>query len=462
VTPQNLQPYQSVLDTIGWTPLIRLARLAHGIRTPVYGKAEYANPGGSVKDRIGVAIIEGAERSGELKPGGTIVEGTGGNTGVGLAIAAAIKGYRCIFTMPDKMSQEKVRLLKAYGAEVIITPTAVPPDHPEHYIMKAKQIAHDTPGAILANQFYNQLNPEAHYATTGPEIWEQTGGKVTHLVASAGTGGTVSGAGRFLKEKNPAIKVICGDPVGSLYGNYHRTGELGQDGAPYKVEGIGGDKAPTTVWWDVIDDFRTVSDKDAMAMARRLAREEGILAGGSTGVNLCVSLDVARALDDPDACIVTILADTGERYLSKIFNDAWLQENQLLDTPRSTVADLLKRRQGEAPPLVQVAPAAQVRQALNLMSTFGVSQLPVIEDGKCVGSLVEGALMTTALDQPSMLDRAVRDVMEAPFPVVESTLTLDRLAPMLTRETPAALIAEHGKLVGIVSRYDVLQLMIGR
>ncbi len=462
MTPQNLQPYQSVLDTIGWTPLIRLARLAHGIRTPVYGKAEYANPGGSVKDRIGLAIIEGAERSGELKPGGTIVEGTGGNTGVGLAIAAAIKGYRCIFTMPDKMSQEKVRLLKAYGAEVIITPTAVPPDHPEHYIMKAKQIAHDTPGAILANQFYNQLNPEAHYATTGREIWEQTAGKVTHLVASAGTGGTVSGAGKFLKEKNPAIKVICGDPVGSLYASYHRTGELGVDGAPYKVEGIGGDKVPTTIWWDVIDEFRTVTDKDAMAMARRLAREEGILGGGSTGVNLCVSLDVARALDDPGACVVTILADTGERYLSKIFNDAWLQENQLLDTPRSTVADLLKRRPGEAPPLVQVAPSAQVRQALNLMSTFGVSQLPVIEDGQCVGSLVEGALMTTALDEPAMLDRAVRDVMEAPFPIVESTLTLDRLAPMLTRETPAALIANHGEIVGIVSRYDVLQLMIGR
>ena len=462
MTQQNLRPYDSVLDTIGWTPLIRLARLGSGIRTPVFGKAEYANPGGSVKDRIGLAIIAGAERSGELKPGGTIVEGTGGNTGVGLAIAAAIKGYRCIFTMPDKMSQEKVRLLKAYGAEVIITPTAVPPDHPEHYIIKAKQIAHDTPGAILANQFYNQLNPEAHYATTGPEIWEQTSGRITHFVASAGTGGTVSGAGKFLKEKNPAIKVICGDPVGSLYGNYHRTGSIGGDGAPYKVEGVGGDKVPTTVWWDVIDEFRSVSDKDSMVMSRRLAREEGILAGGSTGLNLHVALDVARSVDSADACVVTVLSDTGERYLSKIFNDAWLQENQLLDTPRSTVADLLKRRQGDAPPLVQVAPAAQVRQALNLMSTFGVSQLPVIEDGKCVGSLVEGALMTTALEQPTMLDRAVRDVMEPPFPVVDGALTLDRLAPMLTRESPAALVADHGKLVGIVSRYDVLQLMIGR
>jgi len=462
VTPQNARPYDSVLETIGWTPLIRLSRLGQGIRTPIYGKAEYANPGGSVKDRIGLAIIAAAEASGELKAGGTIVEGTGGNTGVALAIAAAIKGYRCIFTMPDKMSQEKVRLLKAYGAEVLTTPTAVPPDHPEHYIVKAKQIAHDTPGAILANQFYNQVNPEAHYASTGPELWEQTGGKVTHFVAGAGTGGTISGAGRFLKQKNSAIKVICADPVGSLYGQYHRTHELGSDGAPYKVEGVGGDKVPTTLWWDVVDEFRSITDKDSMAMARRLAREEGILSGGSSGMNLCVALDVARALDNPDACVVTILCDTGERYLSKVFNDEWLQENQLLDAPRPTVADLLKRRHAGAPPLVQVAPAAQVRQALNLMSTFGVSQLPVIENGKCVGSLVEASLMTTALEQPTMLDRAVRDVMDAPFPVVEGSLTLDRLAPMLTRETPAALIAEHGKVVGIVSRYDVLQLMIGR
>jgi cystathionine beta-synthase len=452
----------SVLDTIGATPLIRLARLARGIATPLYGKAEYANPGGSVKDRIGMAIIAGAEASGALKPGGTIVEGTSGNTGVGLAIAAAIKGYRCIFTMPDKMSQEKVRLLKAYGAEVVITPTAVPPDHPEQYVMKAKQIVHDTPGAVLANQFYNQLNPEAHYRATGPEIWEQTEGRVTHFVAGAGTGGTVSGVGRYLKEKNPAIRVICGDPVGSLYAGYHRTGELGHDGAPYKVEGIGGDKVPTTVWWDVIDEFRTVGDKVAMAMTRRLAREEGILAGGSTGLNLCVALDVAREVNDANACVVTILADTGERYLSKVFNDAWLQENQLLDTPRQTVADLLKRRATTAPPLVQVAPTAAVRQALNLMSTFGVSQLPVIDHGTCVGSLLESSLMTAALEEPTLLDRAVQDVMDDPFPVVDTTLTLDRLAPMLTRETPAALVRQGDQIIGIVARYDVLQVMIGR
>ena len=458
--PQHLKPYESVLDTVGWTPLIRLARVASGLRTPVYGKAEYVNPGGSVKDRIGLAIIEAAERRGELRPGGTIVEGTSGNTGVGLAIAAALKGYRCVFTMPDKMSQEKVRLLKAYGAEVVITPTAVPPDHPDNYVMKAKQITKDTPGAILANQFYNEINPEAHYATTGPEIWEQTGGRITHLVAGAGTGGTVSGAGKYLKEKNPKVKVIAGDPVGSLYTHYHKTHALG-DGHPYKVEGIGGDKIPSTIWFDSIDEFRQVSDRTSLVMARRLAREEGILAGGSTGLNVALALDLARELDNPEALIVTILCDTGERYLSKVFNDEWMQENQMLEAPRTTVEQLLERRPANAPPLVSVTPAAAVRQALNLMSTWGVSQIPVIEDSRSVGGLVEGTLMTRALAQPSLLDRPVREVMEAPFPEVEANCPTDRLGGMLTRESPAALVRKDGTLIGIVSRYDVLQQLIG-
>jgi cystathionine beta-synthase len=456
------RPYASVLDTIGQTPLIQLGRVGAGLRTPVYGKAEYANPGGSVKDRIGLAIIEAAERDGSLKPGGTIVEGTSGNTGVGLAIAAALKGYRCIFTMPDKMSQEKVRLLKAYGAEVVITPTAVPPDHPENYVMKAKQITHDTPGAILANQFYNQVNPEAHVATTGPEIWEQTRGKVTHFVAGAGTGGTVSGVAKYLKAQNPAIVVIAGDPIGSLYTEYHRTRSMSANGAPYKVEGIGGDKAPTTVWWDLIDEFRQVSDRDAMAMARRLAREEGILVGASAGVNVHLALELARTLDDPNACVVTILCDTGERYLSKVFNDEWLQENQLLETIKPTVGDLLAKRGSAHPALVQLAPAAQVRQAVNLMHTWDVSQIPVIEEGRCVGALNEGTLMTQALEQPALLDRPVREVMEAAYPEVPLSLPVDRLAAMLTRESPAALVRDGGALVGIVTRYDVLQVMIGR
>lgn len=458
--PQHLAPYDSVLETIGWTPLIRLGRVGAGVRTPVYGKAEYANPGGSVKDRIGLAIIEAAERRGELKPGGVIVEGTSGNTGVGLALAAALKGYRCIFTMPDKMSQEKVRLLKAYGAEVVITPTAVPPDHPDNYVMKAKQIVKDTPGAVLANQFYNPVNPEAHYLTTGPEIWQQTGGRVTHFVAGAGTGGTVSGAGKYLKEQNPAIKVIAGDPQGSLYTGYSRTGQIGE-GHPYKVEGIGGDKIPSTILFEYIDEFRQVSDRDAMQMARRMAREEGILVGGSAGLNVALALEVAREVDDPDACVVTILCDTGERYLSKVFNDEWMQENQLLEAPRTTVEQLLLQRRGGPPALVSVAPAAQVRQALNLMSTWGVSQIPVIDNGEPVGGLTENTLMTRALAQPSLLDRPVREVMDAPFPVVDASFTTERLAPMLTRESPAALVQKDGKLIGIVSRYDVLQQLIG-
>ena len=458
--PQHLRPYASVLETVGWTPLIQLARIGSGLRTPIYGKAEYVNPGGSVKDRIGLAIIEDAERKGELRPGGTIVEGTSGNTGVGLAIAAALKGYRCVFTMPDKMSQEKVRLLKAFGAEVVITPTAVPPDHPDNYVMKAKQIVKETPGAVLANQFYNSINPEAHYATMGPEIWEQTGGKVTHLVAGAGTGGTISGAGKFLKEKNPRIRIVAGDPVGSLYTHYHRARTLGS-GHPYKVEGIGGDKIPSTIWFDWIDEFRQVPDRTSLVMARRLAREEGILAGGSTGLNVALSVELARELDDPNAMIVTILCDTGERYLSKVFNDEWMQENQMLEPPRTTVEQLLERRPPTAPPLVSVAPAAAVRQALNLMSTWGVSQIPVVEDGQSVGGLVEASLMTKALAQPALLDRPVREVMESPFPEVDASFATDRLGAMLTRESPAALVRKDGELIGIVSRYDVLQQLIG-
>ena len=460
MTPPHLKAYDSVLPTIGWTPLIRLQRVGAGLRTPIYGKAEYANPGGSVKDRIGLKIIEDAERRGELKPGGTIVEGTSGNTGVGLAVAAALKGYRCIFTMPDKMSQEKVRLLKAYGAEVVITPTAVPPDHPENYINKAKQIVKDTPGAILANQFFNQVNPEAHYETTGPEIWAQTEGRVTHYVAGAGTGGTVSGAGKYLKEKNPKVRVIGGDPQGSLYTGFSRTQSLGE-GYPYKVEGIGGDKIPSTIWFDVIDEFRQVSDRDAFSMARRMAREEGILVGGSAGLNVALAVEIAREIDDPSACIVTILCDTGERYLSKLFNDEWMQENQLLEAPRVTVEELIARRSAGAPSLVSVAPTAAVRQALNLMNTWDVSQIPVLENGTCIGALIENDLMTRALAQPSLLDRPVREVMNPPLPSVEAQTPTDRLAPILTRESPAALVKKDGVLIGIVSRYDVLQQLIG-
>ncbi|MFW5947613.1 MAG: PLP-dependent cysteine synthase family protein, partial [Gemmatimonadota bacterium] len=296
-TPErNVRPYSDVLETVGWTPLIRLNRVTEGVRTPVYGKAEFMNPGGSVKDRIGWAIIEAAERAGELKPGGTVVEGTSGNTGIALALAASIKGYRCIFTIPDKMSQEKVRLLKAFGAQVIVTPTAVPPDHPDDYVMTARRIARETPNAILANQFYNQANPEAHYATTGPEVWRQTDGRVTHFVASAGTGGTISGTGKYLKERNASVRVIGGDPEGSSLAHYWRTGEK-RSGHPYQVEGIGNEKIPETLWTDVIDRYETVGDRDAFRMARRLTREEGLFVGGSAGLIVHLAVELARELD---------------------------------------------------------------------------------------------------------------------------------------------------------------------
>ena len=323
------RPYDDVLQTIGWTPIVRLNRVTDGARTPVYVKAESFNPGGSVKDRIGIAIIEAAEREGLLGPGGTVVEGTSGNTGIGLALAAAVRGYRCVFTIPDKMSEEKIRLLRAFGAEVVVTPT-VEPDHPEYYGTVARRIAAETPGAFFADQFYNPVNPEAHYLTTGPEIWEQTGGRITHFVASPGTGGTISGAGRYLKERTPGVRVIAGDPEGSVFEGYFRTGEVGE-GDAYKVEGIGNDKLSDTLHFDWIDEFRTVDDRTAFEMARRITREEGLLVGGSTGLIVHVAAELAREVDDPEACIVAILCDTGERYLSKVFSDEWLEENELGD-----------------------------------------------------------------------------------------------------------------------------------
>jgi cystathionine beta-synthase len=460
---RNERPYDNVLETIGWTPLIRLHRVTRGIRTPVYGKAEFFNPGGSVKDRIGLPIIERAEREGKLKPGGTIVEGTSGNTGVGLAIAAALRGYKCIFTLPDKMSQEKVRLLKAFGAEVIVTPTAVAPDHPDNYVMMAKRIAEETPNAILANQFYNQANPDAHYATTGPELWEQTEGKITHFVASAGTGGTITGVGRYLKERNPDIKIIAGDPTGSILAEYWRShGEHKIEGSPYKVEGIGQDKVPGTLDMSVIDEYHTVSDRDAFAMSRRLTREEGLFVGGSSGLIAKVALDLARRLDDPDALVVTFLCDTGERYLSKLYSDEWMRENQMLEAEHVTLADMLGRKDTSAPSIVSVAPAAGVRQALNLMALHDVSQLPVMEGDECVGSVVEATLSQRGLETPALLEATVREVMDAPFPSLMSDEAIEFAVKLLSKSTPAVLVLEHGHVEGIVTRSDMLRFMMGR
>ena len=460
---RNRRPYNSVVETIGWTPLIRLNSVTRGIRTPVYAKAEFFNPGGSIKDRIALPMIEKAEREGRLKPGGTIVEGTSGNTGVALAIAAVLRGYKCIFTMPDKMSQEKVRLLKAFGAEVIITPTAVPPDHPDSYVMMAKRIAKETPNAILADQFYNQANPQAHYESTGPELWEQSEGKITHFVAAAGTGGTITGVGRYLKEKNPNIKIIGGDPVGSILADYWKSGGKNlREGVPYKIEGIGQDKLPGTLDMSVLDDYETVGDKEAFAMARRLTREEGLFVGGSSGLIAQVALRVAREVNDPDAFVVTVLCDTGERYLSKLYNEEWMRENQMLDSARVTLMEVLGRKEIETPAIVGTAPGSTVRQALGLMALHDISQLPVMEDQNCVGSVSDWALSQKSLENPKLLDATVSEVMDSPFPMISGDQPVDSVVKMLSKSSPAVLVRSNGTISGIVTRSDMLHYMMSR
>jgi len=460
---RNDRPYNSVIDMIGSTPMIRLNHVTRGVRTPLYAKLEYCNPGGSIKDRIGLPIIERAEKDGSLKPGGVIVEATSGNTGIGLAIAANLRGYRCIFTMPDKMSQEKVRLLKAFGAEVIITPTAVPPDHPDHYLQTAKRIAHDTPGAIFANQFYNDANPEAHFATTGPEIWQQTEGKVTHFVYAAGTGGTITGVGRYLKKQNKNVQVVAGDPVGSILAEMWRTdGKAKTEGVPYKVEGIGQDKIPGTLDMSVIDDFVTVTDKEAFTMARRLTREEGLFVGGSSGLIVHVALQLARKLDDPKAMIVAICPDTGERYLSKLYSDEWMRENQLLEADHTPLGQVLRNKADQKGEIVSVTPGQTVRQALRLMQLHDISQLPVMDNGNCVGSVIDYSMSARALEDSKILDATVSQVMDAPFPMVEDHQPAEAVAKVLSKANPAVLVRSNGRVTGIVTRSDLLSYLMSR
>jgi cystathionine beta-synthase len=354
--------------------------------------------------------------------------------------------------------------LKAFGAEVIITPTAVPPDHPDSYVMMARRIASETPNAILADQFYNQANPDAHYDFTGPELWDQTEGRITHFVAGAGTGGTITGVGRYLKEKNPNVKVIAGDPAGSILADYWRTnGAEMKEGVPYKVEGIGQDKIPGTLDMSVIDDFQTVSDKDSFAMARRLTREEGLFVGGSSGLITHVALQVARRVNNPDALVVTVLCDTGERYLSKVYSDEWMRENQLLDSPRITLRHVLGSKESDgSPAVVSVAPGASVRQALGLMALHDVSQLPVMEGSNCVGSVSDWSLSQKSLENPKLLDSAVSDIMESPFPVVAGDQPVDSVVKLLSKSNPAVLVRENGRVEGIVTRSDMLRFMMSR
>lgn len=437
----------SILDYVGRTPLVRLGRLGEGLAAQVWVKVESLNPGGSVKDRVGIAMIKEAERQGRLRPGGTIIEATAGNTGVGLAMAAAVRGYRCIFVLPDKMSIEKVRLLKAYGAEIVITPTSVPPDSPESYNGVADRLAQEIPGAWRPNQFANLANPEVHYRETGPEIWEQTRGLVTAFVAGVGTGGTISGVGRYLKERNPNVKVVGADPEGSVLS--------GDSPRPWKVEGIGEDFVPKTLNGQVVDEWVRVGDAESFQTARSLATREGILAGGSSGTAVAAALRYARRLG-PDDLIVALCPDTGRNYLSKFFDDAWLADQKLeWNAPRShTVGDLLRTRGARA--LVTLGPDDTVARAVELLQTAGISQLPVLSDGQAVGSIHEVTLARVLHDGADPNQVTLGGVMARPLPQLDTGVHLDEAYRLLLAGNTGVLAVSNGAIVDIITRIDLI------
>jgi cystathionine beta-synthase len=446
--------HKDILDVIGNTPLVRLNRIALGVRPTMLAKLEYLNPGGSVKDRIGIAMLEAAEKGGRIKPGGTIIEGTSGNTGMGLALAAAIKGYRCIFTMPDKMSQEKIDGLRALGAEVIVTPTEVEHDDPRSYHSVAQRLSREIPNSIYPNQYENPANTDAHYNTTGPEIWEQTGGKVTHVVIGVGTGGTITGVARFLKEKNPKIRVIGADPVGSIFAEMFRSGRK-PPVQPYKTEGIGQTELPGNVDFSVIDELYAVPDKNAFLLTRQLARSEGIFAGGSAGSALFAAFKAAEKLTENDVMVI-IIPDSGTRYLSKIYNDNWMRENQFLE-PRITVTagQVVNDKQRRAEQLVWVPLGVTIEQAVNLMREHNISQVPVIEGGEVVGSISETRILDILVSDPVAKLKPVAEYMEKPFPVITEDASVEQIAHNIDHQTPAILVKRDTSF-DIITKSDLI------
>ncbi len=461
--PGEVQAYDNILQLIGNTPLVKMPRLTRGLKPTVLAKLEMLNPGGSVKDRIGIKMVEEAERRGLLRKGGTIVEPTSGNTGVGLAIAAAIKGYKAIFVMPDKMSQEKIALLKAYGAEVVITPTAVPRESPESYYSVAERLAKEIPGGFQPNQYFNPANPRTHYETTGPEIWEQTAGKIDYFVAGVGTGGTISGVAKYLKEMNPKIRIVGVDPEGSLY--------TGDKVRPYKIEGIGEDFIPGTVDLSLIDEWVTVGDRDSFLMARRAVREEGLLIGGSCGTALYGALEVAKNLDE-NKLVVVLLPDSGRSYLSKIYNDAWMRDQGFTERfpshPR--VHDLIHTHPVEAnhdhPTFITVRSDQPVSEAIAELHAHSISQMPVMgENGLgsdklvIVGSIQERTLLDKIFRNPEIVNATVEQVMDAPLPSVEIDEEVENIFPLFNTNAPALVVEENGEPVGIISRADLLEFV---
>ena len=450
----------SLLDLIGNTPLVKLDKTTDGARGLVLAKVEYLNPGGSVKDRIATRMIEAAEASGELKPGGTIVEPTSGNTGVGLAMVAQGKGYTCVFVCPDKVSVDKQNVLRAYGAEVVVCPTAVDPDHPDSYYSVSDRLVREIDGAWKPNQYANENNPRSHYETTGPEIWQQTDGKITHFVAGVGTGGTISGIGKYLKEQNPDIQVIGADPAGSVYS--------GGTGRPYLVEGVGEDFWPTTYDRDIADRIIEVSDGDSFDFTRRLAREDAMLVGGSSGMAAFAAVQLAKELDDPDAVIVVLLPDSGRGYLGKVFNDEWLAQYGFLPaTDEQTVGQVLRGKSGRLPDLVHTHPSETIAEAVHILQEYGVSQMPVVRAeppivaAEVAGSVSERALLDALFSGHAKLIDQVESHMDAPLPTIGANEPVT-VAVAHLEKADALLVQEDGKPIGVVTRQDLLSYLATR
>jgi len=449
--------YNNILEAIGHTPLVKLNRIARPGKAQVYAKCDHLNPGGSVKDRIAVEMIDQAERQGFLKPGGTIVEGTSGNTGMGLAMVAVVRGYKAICTMADKQSKEKVDALKALGADVIVCPTAVTPEDPRSYHSVVEKLTRDIPNAYHPNQYANPANPEIHYRTTGPEIWDDSEGQITHFVACMGTGGTITGIGRYLKEKNPKVRIIGADPVGSLLYEFFHKGTVGK-AEPYKTEGIGEDFFPTTLDFSVIDDVIQVTDRDAFIWARRLARMEGIFAGGSSGTAVAAAVQAAASLSEKDF-VVVFIPDSGSRYLSKIYNNEWMKDNRYVETSVPLSAGEIVQAKPETErghEIVRVAPSDSIAAALARMQKHDFSQLPVFENGIPVGALYEDAILNLALEGKDLKKLVVREAMGVPFPVVQASAALDQITTCITRDCPAVFVSFGDGHYDILTKYDLL------
>lgn len=448
----------NILEQVGNTPLIRLNRINRGLKPQIFAKLESANPGGSVKDRIGYNMIVDAEQRGVLRPGGTIIEATSGNTGIGLALTAAVKGFKCIFVVTSKVSDEKINYLKALGSEVIVVSNLVDPDSPEYYVNVAKRLHSEIPNSFFAYQYSNPSNPEIHYKTTGPEIWRQTDGKITHFVSSIGTGGTISGTGRYLKEKNPNIKVIGADPLGSIFKHYKETGEIIK-GTPYLVEGIGQDCLPENVHFQYIDQIINISDKESFAAARRLTKEEGIFCGGSTGTIVHVALEIAKECSENDI-IIFIVCDTGERYLSKMHNIEWLKLNRMLDPQVRTLRDIsdIKKSKGFEE-IISVKENDKVKDALELITKTGYSNIPVMDGRRSIGSIKENRLLGKLVEDPTLYHSPIHQVMDESLPILDAKTDIDEVKKYL-KNNSAILVSDFGLITDIITRYDLINLEV--